>query len=196
MLQLQNDYHTKKEVVFMDITRLNPWNWFSREEEQFRNVPVQRGRPQIYGPLWQLHEDIDRMFENVFRGFDLPSLGVSSLEENSLFLPHVDIASTDKDYTITVEVPGVDEKDVKLELSHDGTLTIRGEKRQEKEHKDRNFYRVERSYGSFQRILSLPEDAAQEKIDAAFNNGVLTITCPRQVMEQTPVKRIDVRKAA
>jgi len=182
----------------MDIKRLNPWNWFSREEDQCRNVSMQRGIPQIYSPLAQLHQDIDRMFESVFRGFGLPSTGISTMFDNDppLFRPHVDIASTDKDYIITVEVPGVDEKDVKLELSYDGTLTIRGEKRQEKEHKDRNFYRVERSYGSFQRVLSLPDDANQEKIDASFNNGVLTITCPRKAIAEAPVKRIDVKKAA
>ncbi len=182
----------------MDIKRLNPWNWFRHEEDQARNVPMQRGVPQIYSPLMQLHQDIDRMLDSVFRGFGLPSMGIDSMlsNENSLLRPNVDIASTDKEYTITVEVPGVDEKDVKLELSQDGTLTIRGEKKQEKEQKDKNYYRVERSYGSFQRVLSLPEDANRDGIDASFRNGVLTITCPRRAIAQSPAKRIDIKKAA
>ncbi len=182
----------------MDIKRLNPWNWFSREEDQSRNVPVQRGVPQIYGPLSQLHQDIDRMFDSVFRGFGLPSMGINSMRnnENALFRPSVDIASTDKEYTITVEVPGVEEKDVKLELAADGTLIIRGEKKQEREQRDKNFYRVERSYGSFQRTLSLPEDAEQDNIEASFNNGVLTITFLRRAVPQAPVKHIGIKKAA
>ena len=85
---------------------------------------------------------------------------------------------------------------MKLELTPDGALIVRGEKKQEKEQKDKNFYRSERSYGSFQRTLSLPEDASRDNIDASFKNGVLTITCPRKAVAQTPTKRIDIKRAA
>lgn len=182
----------------MDIKKLNPWNWFSREEEQARHVPVERGVPQLYSPLAQLHTDIDKMFDSVFRGFGLPSPGTKSMQyhENVLLRPSVDVASTDKEYTISIEVPGVDEKDVKLELSQDGTLTVYGEKKREKEHKDKNFYRVERSFGSFERILSLPADADSDGINATFSNGVLTISCPRKAVAQTPTKQIEINKAA
>jgi HSP20 family protein len=178
----------------MDIKKLNPWNWFSHEEEQARNVPVQqRNTSQGYYPLVQLHHDIDRMFGNLF-----PGVGWGRMLDidDGLLRPRVDVASTDKEYSITVEVPGVDEKDVKLELTHDGQLIIRGEKTQEKEQKDKNFYCSERSYGSFQRTLSLPEDAAKDIIDASFKNGVLTITCPRKAVAQTPAKRIEIKNAA
>jgi HSP20 family protein len=177
----------------MDIKKLNPWNWFSHEDEQARNVTVQRNTPQAYHPLAQLHHDIDRMFGNVF-----PGVGWGRMldSDDGLLRPKVDVSSTEKEYTVTVEVPGVDEKDVKLELTHDGQLIIRGEKNQEKEQKDKNFYRTERSYGSFQRTLSLPEDAAKDVIDASFKNGVLTITCPRKAVAQTPAKRIDIKNAA
>ena len=177
----------------MDIKKLNPWNWFHHEEEQVRNVPAQRSGPQTNSPLAQLHRDIDRMFGNVF-----PGVGWGRLidVEDGLLRPNVDVSSTDKEYSITIEVPGVDEKDVKLELTNDGQLLISGQKKQEKEQKDKNYYRVERSYGSFQRTLSLPEDASRDNIDAAFKNGVLTITCPRKALEQTPVKRIDIKKVA
>jgi HSP20 family protein len=179
----------------MDIKKLNPWNWLRREEEQARNVSAQRQQdaPQGYSPLAQLHRDIDRMFGGLVPGF---GWGRMLDVEDDLLRPNVDVASTDKEYTITVEVPGIDEKDVKLELAHDGTLTIRGEKKQEKEHKDKDFHRVERSYGSFQRTISLPEDASQDAIDASFKNGVLTISCPRKAVAQTPVKRITINKAA
>jgi len=177
----------------MDIKKLNPWNWFSREEDQSRNIPVRQGVPQSYSPLVQLHRDIDRMFDSVF-----PGVGWGRMldVENDLLRPHVDVASTEKEYTITVEVPGVEEKDVKLELTHDGQLVVRGEKKQEKEQKDKNFHRVERSYGSFQRTFSLPEDANQENINASFKNGLLTITLQRKAISQTPAKRIEIRKAA
>lgn len=177
----------------MDIKKLNPWNWFHHEEEQARNVQVQQGVPQIYSPLTQLHRDIDRMFNGVF-----PGVGWGRLidVDDALLRPNVDVTSTDKEYSITVEVPGVDEKDVKLELTNDGQLIVRGEKRQEKEQKDKNFHRLERSYGSFQRTFSLPEDANRENINATFKNGVLTVSCPRKAIAQTPAKRIEINKAA
>ena len=108
--------------------------------------------------------------------------------------PTLDLSATDKEYTIAVEIPGVDEKDVKLEIAND-ILTIRGEKKHEKEEKDKNFYRVERSYGSFQRVLSLPEDADQEAVKATFKRGVLTISMPRKAMPQTDVRKIEIKNA-
>ena len=177
----------------MDIKKLNPWNWFHHEEEQSRNVPVRQGEHQLYSPLAQLHRDIDRMIGNVF-----PGIGWGRLIDidDGLLRPNVDVSSTDKEYNISVEVPGVDEKDVKLELTNDGQLTISGEKKQEKEQKDKNYYRVERSYGSFQRTLSLPEDASRDNINASFRNGVLTITCPRKAVSQSPAKVIEIKRAA
>lgn len=186
----------------LDIKKLNPWNWFKKEEEgESRNVPVARRggqqlSPSYYNsPLLSLHNEIDRMFDNVFRNFGLPSLGVNSALssiESDLFRPNVDIDSTNKEYRISVEVPGVDEKDVKLELSQDGTLTIRGEKKQEREEKDRDYYRVERSYGSFQRVLSLPEDADQDNINANFKNGVLMVTVPRKALPKSEARQIGI----
>jgi HSP20 family protein len=106
----------------------------------------------------------------------------------------LDLGATDKAYTATVEVPGVDEKDVKVEMVND-TLTIRGEKKQEKEEKDKNYYRMERSYGSFQRVLSLPEDADQEGVSATFKNGVLTVTMPRKAAPAAHVRQIEIQHA-
>jgi HSP20 family protein len=177
----------------MDIKKLNPWNWLSREEDQARNAATQHRVPQGYSPLMQLHRDIDRMFDTVF-----PGIGWGRLlnVDDELLRPRADVASTDKEYTITVEVPGVDEKDVKLEITHDGQLVVRGDKKQEKEQKGKNFHRVERSYGSFQRTFSLPEDANQENINASFKDGLLTVTLQRKAISQTPAKRIEIKKAA
>jgi HSP20 family protein len=184
----------------MDIKKIVPTNWFSREESQTGNLPAQQ-EVSSFGSLARLHQEMDRLFENAFRDFrlpsdfSLPSVKLGHLFDNVTLRPKVDVASTDKEYTVTFEIPGVDEEDVKLELAHDGTLTVKGEKRQEKEQKDKNFYRVERSYGSFQRTLSLPEDADHESMNASFKNGVLTITCARKAVAQAPTRRIEIRKA-
>lgn len=96
----------------------------------------------------------------------------------TLLRPQLDIAEREQEYAITVEVPGVDEKDVKLTLD-DQRLIIEGEKRQESTTEEDRYQRVERSYGSFRRVLDLPADAKAEDIKASFANGVLTVTVPR-----------------
>jgi HSP20 family protein len=91
-------------------------------------------------------------------------------------------------------IPSVDEKDIKLELADD-ILTIYGEKKQTSEEKGNNYYRMERSYGSFRRTLALPEDADQDDVSATFKKGVLTVTMPRRTLPQTNVRRIEVQSA-
>ncbi len=187
----------------MDVKKLVPWNWFKKEEEQeSRPVAVRQGYPAagVYAPLAQLHQEIDRLFDTVFRGFGLGGWPLSADEPSAplaggMLKPTLDISATDKEYTVSVEVPGVDEKDIHIELVGN-TLTIRGEKRQETEEKGKNFYRKERAYGAFQRILSLPGDADQEGIEASFSKGVLTITIPRRAQEEKEGKTIEIRKAA
>lgn len=187
----------------MDIKKLAPWNWFKKEEEQSKaKVPVDRKNPVAQhsqnnsgSPIVQLHREIDALFENAFRGF-----GISPFRSDlftpptaeELLKPQVDIGATDEEYTITVEVPGVSEKDVKVEISGN-TMIIQGEKKQEKEEKDKNYYRVERSYGSFQRVLSLPEDADQEDVKARFNKGVLTVKMPRKSLPKSDVRQIEIK---
>jgi HSP20 family protein len=186
----------------MNIQKLVPWNWFKKEEENAgKTVPVKRGsaREQSSGfvhPLQQFHQDMNRIFDQTFRGFGLSPL---SFEEplfprlaDEMLKPTLDLGVSDKEYNITVEVPGVDEKDVKLEIIN-GTLHIRGEKKQQKEEKEKDYYRVERSYGSFQRMLSLPEDADQDDVKATFKNGVLTITLSRKALPESKVKKIEVK---
>lgn len=186
-----------------DIKKFAPWNWFKKEEEHGDvAVPVQRadttaGRPEgNYGhPLLQLHREMDRLFDNAFRGFGMSPRSrdfFSPLTTGGLLKPQVDVGANDKEYSITVEVPGVDEKDVKVEIINN-TMTIRGEKKQEKEEKEKNFYRVERSYGSFQRVLSLPDDADQEGVKAKFKKGVLRVTIPRKVLPESAVKKIEIK---
>ena len=121
--------------------------------------------------------------------------GLTGLGQNVTLLPNVDIAATEKEYILTIEVPGVDEKDVKLELVG-GTLTIKAEKRQESEQKEKDFYRVECVYGSFQRTLTLPDDADPENVQASFKNGVLTIRLPRKALALPKGKLIEIKTTA
>lgn len=189
----------------MDFKKLVPWNWFANEEgEEGKTIPVQHSDQHLPGvqmpPFQQLQGEMDRLFNNFFRGFappfaglgQWPSLRMPGMTE-SLLKPTLDISSSDNDYTISVEVPGVEEKDVKIEVANNN-LTISGDKKQQKEEKDKNFYRVERSYGSFRRVLSLPNDADQEKIKASFKKGVLTLIIPRKPLPESAVKKIPIGK--
>ncbi|MDY6856031.1 MAG: Hsp20/alpha crystallin family protein [Thermodesulfobacteriota bacterium] len=186
----------------MDIKKWVPWNWFKKEEEDAgKTVPVKRESLQEQGgalsnPMHQFHQEIDRIFDQAFRGFGLPQFGldrpVLPRLNDSMLKPTLDLGATGKEYTITVEIPGVDEKDVRLEIAND-TLTIRGEKMQEKEEKDKSYYRMERSYGSFQRVLSLPHDANQDGINATFKNGILSVAIPRKVLPKADVRQIEVK---
>lgn len=181
----------------MDLKKLAPWNWFRKEEEQHQTpLPTQRsGELLHYNPILQFHQEIDRMFDTFFRGFGFPSMG-SRREftrplHNEWLKPTLDIAAGESQYNISVELPGIDEKDVQLELSDD-TLVIRGEKRHEKEEKEKDYYRMERSYGSFKRVLSLPEDAEQDGIGAVYKQGILKITIPRKARAATKLKQIAI----
>ncbi len=187
----------------MDIKKLVPWNCFKKEEEgSGAVVPVNRSEKQSIHredaashPMIQLQQEMDRLFEKAVRGFGLSPISnewLTPLTASGMLRPQLDIAATDKEYLITVEVPGVSEKDVKIEIADD-TMTIIGEKRQEKEEKEKNYYRVERSYGSFQRVLSLPEDANQDDVKATFKNGVLSINMPRKALKKSDIKKIEIK---
>ena len=186
----------------MNMKKWNPWNWFKKEEEDVgKTVPVQRSLAQaqnqdLGGTLARFHQDIDRLFDQAFRGFDLSPFGFNRpllpRMSDGMIKPTLDLSATDDAYTIAVEVPGVDENDVKVEIAND-TLTIRGEKKHEKEESGKNYYRMERSYGAFQRLLSLPDDADQDGVAATFKNGVLSVTIPRMATQHANVRRIAVK---
>ena len=185
----------------MNISKLNPFNWFRKEEEnQGHSLPVRRGdtTPTQVHPLVELHREMDRLFEDFARSFSmtLPNrlFDMPGVTHSSFLRPKLDIAESENQYKITIELPGVTEKDVRVELVGD-TLRISGEKRQENEEKDRNYHRIERTYGSFERVLNLPEDADTEHIAATFKNGLMRVTIPRRATVSQPAKQIEVRAA-
>ncbi len=184
----------------MDIKKWVPWNWFKKEEENAdTRVPVRHVRPEQrasadVSPVAFLHQEIDRMFDDFWGRWPAFGLGrnFSSGLTGDILKPTLDLSASEKEYIISVEIPGVDEKDVKLEMADD-TLTIRGEKKLEKEEKEKNYYRMERSYGSFQRVLSLPADADQDSVKAKFKKGILTVKMAKKAMPESYVKRIEVK---
>jgi HSP20 family protein len=153
-------------------------------------IPVgrQRGVARADNPFLSLHQEIDRLFDDFTRGF--PSLGNGM---SSMMLPTMDVAETDKEIEITAELPGLEEKDVQINIA-DNVLTVRGEKKAEKEQKDKNYRLVERSYGSFERSLELPEGVNADAIQASIDKGVLKVTVPKPAPAQS--KKIEVKAAA
>lgn len=136
-------------------------------------------------PFLDLHREINRLFEDPFRGIATRPAAVAALS------PSIDVDETDEGWTITAELPGVDEKDIDLRLDGD-MLTISGEKRSEKKDEERRF--VERSYGSFTRSIQLPFTPDQDKVEADCEKGVLTIKLPKGA-EQERSKRIAIGSA-
>jgi HSP20 family protein len=171
---------------------LTPWNWFKKEEEQTSGIQNTLPITREY-PLSRIHQEIDQLFEDFFRGsWVSPFRQIDQTWMGGMMLPKVDVAEGSKHYTITVEVPGVEEKDIDLTVA-DGTLTIRGEKRQEQEDHDRQYHRVERSYGAFQRVISLPTDAKEEDIEAKFKNGILTLTVQKNPTVKQAGRKIAIK---
>ena len=185
----------------MELKKLAPWNWFKKEEEVDHSVPVKHtGKGSYYperhpDPTLPIHREIDRLFDFFFRGFNPLTMGgfgsIPFFEETGILKPKVDLSAAEQEYLLTIEIPGVSEKDVSVDISGN-TLTIKGEKKQETEEKEKNYYRIERSYGSFQRVLSFPEDVDQGGIKARFKNGVLSITMPRIALPKGEVKQIQI----
>ncbi|NLX18704.1 MAG: Hsp20/alpha crystallin family protein [Desulfobulbus sp.] len=187
----------------MEFKKLAPWNWFKKEEEIEHAVPVKHAAKsgyfpeRYYDPTLSIHRDIDRLFDQFFHGFGVPAFGRHREWpgiDSGMLKPKIDLAASDDEYLLTVEIPGVDEKDVSIDITGN-TMTVRGEKRQEKEEKEKDYYRIERSYGSFQRVLSLPEDVDQDAIKAGFKNGILSVTMPRKAVQKGEVKQVTINTA-
>ena len=137
-----------------------------------------------------LHRNIDRTFANTWNA---PSLLSDSWTARDV-TPRLDVTEDDKAFSVTVELPGMDEKDVAVSVA-DRVLTIRGEKREDKEKKDKEVYRRERAYGSFRHVMEVPADVDAEKIEASFRKGVLTIALPKTKDAQAKIKQIPVKAA-
>jgi HSP20 family protein len=174
-------------------------------EAAMAEVPVEVKKappaPANVPDVWQsFRGELDRLFDRFGSGFGFPSLRrmfdvePAMRSSFSFSAPAIDMSEDEKAYKISAELPGLDAKDVDVSISGD-MLVLKGEKRQEKEEKDKNYHYSERSYGSFQRAFELPASVDRDKIDADFSKGVLTITLPKTAEAQKPTKKIEVKSA-
>jgi HSP20 family protein len=166
----------------MKLDNLIPWNWHKND------FPMRR---DMDSPFVSLQREMNRLFDNfshnLFQGLpskmDWPEFGVS--------YPQMDIKESDKEILVTAELPGIEDKDIDISLSKN-SLTIKGEKKVEKEEKKSEFYRMERSYGSFQRTVPLPAVVKDEEVKATFKNGVLTVIMPKSEKALKEAKKIKI----
>ena len=154
---------------------------------------------ETWRPFGALKKEVDRLFEDFGEGFwQQPFRSLARFERawpgRLATAPAVDISETDKSYEISAELPGLDEKNIEVSLVNGG-LTIKGEKKDEKEEKQKDYYVSERRYGAFERYFALPEGVDADKIEATFKNGVLKVTLPKTAEAQKPAKKIDVKAA-
>ena len=134
----------------------------------------------------RLRREMDRLWDDYF------GAGRRALRPLAEFAPAVDIKETAEAVVVKAEVPGMDAKDINISVTGE-VLTIKGEKKSEREEKEENYHLVERSYGSFSRSLTLPAAVDLDKIEAKYDKGVLTVTCPKK--EEVKPKPIEIKTA-
>jgi len=154
--------------------------------------------PSSFGasdPLLSLHREMNRMFDDVFRGsFARPAGSSSQAAQPTFFNASMNVSETPNELHVSVELPGVSEQDVDISLNDD-LLTIRGEKKFERDRgggDKESYHYVERSYGVFERSLRLPFQVNADEVRANFENGVLTITVPKSAQQERS-RRIQIQ---
>jgi HSP20 family protein len=168
---------------------LIPWNWGKK------NLPVRKenGSPSEQTSYFSLQQDTNRAFENFFRTFETGMMMPFSELSERMFQPRVEVKESSNDVRISVELPGIDDKDLDVSIS-ETYLSIKGEKREEKEANTSGYYRMERTYGSFDRSIPFPCEIDKDKAEATFKRGVLIVTLPKTANSQQRIKKITVKK--
>ena len=165
----------------VDFKALVPW----RDKSQ---TPAPRD--EYHDPFLAFRREVDRMFDDIFSGFGRRAVG-SPFGPWSTATPSMDLTDNEKEIVVTAEMPGLDEKDFEVTVSGD-LLTLKGEKKDENEHRNGDAYYMERRFGSFSRSVRLPFEVKDEKVDARYEKGVLTIRVPKPADLQRQARRIDV----
>jgi HSP20 family protein len=163
-------------MAFRDLV---PWS---------RNQQLTPARGDVFEPFFTFHREMNRLFDDVFRNFGTLGTSGNPLMEGQFGWPKIELSETDKAITVSAELPGLAEKDVQVEIAS-GVLTIRGEKKAERNDEGKFF--SERYYGSFQRQIPL-EGVREDMAEANFRDGVLTITLPKSEQAAQNVKRIAI----
>ena len=159
---------------------------FSRREVV--KMAIEKWRP--FRGLWNIHDEIDRMFEDFFGRAVSPERALRErTTELAHWTPDLDLAETDNEYIVKADLPGLKQDEIKISI-RDDVLTIKGERKSEKEEKGKNYHRVERSYGAFARSIELPAKVQGDKIKASYKEGVLEIVLPKS--EEAKPKEISI----
>jgi HSP20 family protein len=154
------------------------------------NLGISRHRTE--NRLLDLRGQLDRLFDEFFdRSLDISPFA-GDFSELGDFSPRMDLSETEKEITLSAELPGIDPEEINISLDGN-TLSIRGEKHSEKEDKDKHYYRLERSYGSFQRSIPLPAEVDEAKIEATLKKGLLEVKMPKTQEAQQKKKRIPIK---
>jgi len=160
-----------------------------------KNMPVRREEEH---PVYSLQREMNKVFDDFFRTPTWEGFGEFPAPANERFFgdvtPRMDMSETDKELLFKVELPGMTEKDVEISINND-MLTISGVKNQEKEETEKGWYRMERQYGSFSRTIPLPYEVENDKAEAVYKNGVLSIKLPKSKVQQKATKTIPVKSA-
>jgi HSP20 family protein len=173
----------------MALGEMVPWRWGSLRRSGRDEKPFEGFR----GDIASLHRELDRLFESLWNeGFGSSMLSADWARME--VVPQLDVTEDYKSFSVKIDLPGMGEKDVDVTLS-DRVLTIRGKKEEDKETKDKDFYRRERAFGSFRRSIEIPTAVDASKIEASFNKGVLKIQLPKTKEAQDRVKHIEVKAA-
>jgi HSP20 family protein len=153
-------------------------------------TPVQR----YVDPFSAMRAEIDRVFDSFLgRSFGrIPAL--ARADDSDVVTPSIDVRETETEFVIEAELPGMDEKDVSVTLN-DGVLTLKGEKKSEREEKQDDYHLMERSYGSFQRSFQVADAVDADKVKASFDKGVLKVTMPKRPEAVKAEKRIPIGKS-
>jgi HSP20 family protein len=167
----------------VDFKALVPWRGKSE-------APARR--EDFYDPFVAFRREMERMFDDFFDGFGGRALGSPLFGSWSGVTPSMDLNETDKELVVTAELPGLDDKDFEVTVSGD-LLTLKGEKKAEREERNGDAHYVERRFGAFSRSVRLPFEVKEEKVDARYDKGVLTVRIPKPAELQRPARRIEVR---
>ena len=147
--------------------------------------------PLGLGPFGSFRREMDRLFDDFFTPAEGRSFAPAVAGES--LWPRIDVEETDQAYIVTAEVPGLDEKGIDLSL-RENLLTISGEKREERSDQKRGAAYAERFYGQFKRTIPFEVEVDEDKVDAKFKNGVLTVSLPKSQKSEAKVRRIEVKK--
>jgi HSP20 family protein len=169
------------EMRKMAIKDLIPWS-------RGGNVSVRRDDEAH--PFVTFHREMNRLFDDAFRGFGMQPFGANRFFEGAQLWPRIEVDEDDREVKVTAELPGLEEKDIEVEVAN-GVLRIMGERKTETTDRDRDRVFSERHYGRFERRIPV-DDIEEDRVNASFKNGLLTVTMPKSARARERVKRVQI----